>query len=80
MNERSYHPMLLPLSIEEYVSKTNRVIDAYAESLNLANMYFNNTDEGSGLGDGPYSKMMQTLWLHEPSLLQPPFGAAGKFG
>lgn len=60
--------MLLPPSINEYVSKTNTVkaIDAYAESLDLAGMNFSNTNDDSGLGRGPayHPKVMLKLYLY----------------
>jgi transposase len=60
--------MLLPPSIEEYISETNtvRAIDIYVESLNLAAMNFSHTDGGSELGGGPayHPKVLLKLYLY----------------
>ena len=60
--------VLLPPSIDEYVSATNvvRAIDAYVESLDLAKMSFSNSDAGSDLGGGPayHPKVMLKLYLY----------------
>ena len=46
--------MLLPPSIEDYIGKDNpvRAIDAYVGSLDLSQMDFQHTQEGTGMGAG----------------------------
>lgn len=58
--------ILLPPSIDEYVSETNtvRAIDAYVESLDLAKMNFSHTDDGSDFGGGPASHPKVRLKLY----------------
>ena len=52
--------LLLPPSLEEYVSENNpvRAIDAYVESLDLAQLGFQYTVGGGGAGQPPYAPGM----------------------
>jgi len=49
--------MLLPPRVDEYVSEDNtvRAIDAYVESLNMAQLGFQHTVGGGGAGQPPYA-------------------------
>ena len=58
--------LLLPPRLEEYVSETNpvRAIDAYVESLDLAQLGFQHTVGGGGVGQPPYAPgMLLKLYL-----------------
>lgn len=63
-----HQTLLLPPSIEEYVSDNNpvRAVDTYIESLDVKNMGFQHTDKGSALGGGPAypPKMLLKLYLY----------------
>lgn len=63
MSSRRYQPslhrqqtLLLPPSVEEYVSETNnvRALDAYVETLDLLGLGFTHTQPTSGAGQPPY--------------------------
>jgi transposase len=60
--------LLLPPSIDEYVSETNvvRAMDAYAESLDWAGLNFSKPAEGADLGGSPayHPKVMLKLYLY----------------
>jgi transposase len=58
--------ILLPASLDEYVSETNtvRAIDAYVESLDMAQLGFQHTVGGGGAGHPPYAPgMLLKLYL-----------------
>jgi transposase len=60
--------MLMPPSVDDYVSEINtvRAIEAYVNSLDLAALNFKYTDEGSVLGGGPayHPSVMLKLYLY----------------
>lgn len=64
MSSRRYQPslhrqqsLLLPPSVEEYVSETNnvRAIEAYVETLDLLELGFSHTQAKAGAGQPPYN-------------------------
>jgi hypothetical protein len=61
---------LLPPSLDEYVSSTNvvRAIDAYVDTLNLAQLGFSNTGNKRGDGQPAYPPSMKWVCMEEKKL------------